>query len=372
MDRAKVLIVGGGIAGLTSAIALRQRGFDVTIVERDPQWSVYGVGIIQQANVVRAVAELGILEDYLAAAFPFDAVEMFAPDGNPIAIIPSPRLAGEDYPSQLGIGRPALQRVLGDRARTLATEIRLGVTVEALNDDGEGVAVRLNDGTAARFDLVIGADGVNSATREMLFPDAPKPEFTGQAVWRYNFPRSDDVQNLRAYTGRIGVGLVPLSQDVMYMYVTTPEPGNPWLPLEGRAAAMRKRLEGSAPQIAPLAEQITDDEAVVYKPLEALLIEGPWHKGRVVLIGDAVHATTPHLGQGAGMAIEDSLVLAEELIRAETPEAAFEAFRQRRFDRCKFIVESSVAVGNYQLGRSDHLDYPALTREMFERTAAPL
>ena len=165
---------------------------------------------------------------------------------------------------------------------------------------------------------------------------------------------------------------MPLSSETMYMFVTSPEPGNLRLPVQGRAAAMRKRLEGAAPQIAKIAQQITDDEAVVYKPLETLFVDGAWSKGRVVLIGDAVHASTPHLGQGAGMAIEDSLVLAEELARAETPERAFKAFQARRYDRCKFIVENSNAVGEYQLGRRDQLDYPALTREMFERTAAPL
>jgi 2-polyprenyl-6-methoxyphenol hydroxylase-like FAD-dependent oxidoreductase len=205
-----------------------------------------------------------------------------------------------------------------------------------------------------------------------LFPDAPEPSFTGQAVWRYNFQRPDDVDCLQAYTGRIGVGLVPLSGDLMYMYVTSPEPGNPRLPREGRAAAMRERLKGAAPRLAKLADQITDDEGVVYRPLEATFLEGPWHKGRVVLIGDAVHGTTPHLGQGGGMAIEDSIVLAEELASADGPEQAFVAFEERRRERCKFIVENSVAVGEYQLGHTDHLDYPALTREMFKRTAQPL
>ena len=112
---------------------------------------------------------------------------------------------------------------------------------------------------------------------------------------------------------------------------------------------------------------------MVYKPLQTLFLEGPWHRGRVVLIGDAVHATTPHLGQGAGMAIEDSLVLADELARhGDELEAALGAFEERRRDRCRFIVESSMAVGDFQLGRRSELDYAALTREMFERTAAPI
>ncbi|MEO6248492.1 MAG: FAD-dependent oxidoreductase [Sphingomicrobium sp.] len=367
-----ILVVGGGIGGLTSAIALRQRGFDVTIVERDPEWSVYGVGIIQQANVVRAIAQLGLLDSYLASAYPFDRVEMFAPDGTMVARIPSPKLAGDEYPAQLGISRPALQRVLADAARDLGTTIRLGVSVERFDDDGDGVEVEFTDGTQARFDVVIGADGLYSQARQSLFPDMAMPAFTGQAVWRYNLPRPADIDCLQAYTGRVGLGLVPLSETMFYIFATSAEPGNPHLPLAGRAAAMRARLAGCAPRIAELAEQITDDAAVVYKPLEALFIDGPWHKGRVVLIGDAAHATTPHLGQGAGMAIEDSIVLAEELAAHDDPGDAFVAFQQRRHDRCRFIVESSIAVGEFQLGRTDHLDYPALTREMFERTAQPI
>ena len=116
---------------------------------------------------------------------------MFSPDGNPIAIIPSPRLAGGGLPCQSRHWPPALHASWGP-SEGLGTEIRLGVTVDSLDDDGDGVSVAFNDGTTADYDLVIGADGVYSATRAMLFPDAPEPEFTGQAVWRYNFPRPDD------------------------------------------------------------------------------------------------------------------------------------------------------------------------------------
>ena len=365
-------MIGGGIAGLTSAIALTTAGHAVEVIERDPAWSVYGVGIIQQANVVRAMAELGVLDDYLGSAFGFDHVEMFAPNGDAVARIPSPRLT-PDYPANVGISRPALHKVLGEKARAAGVDIRLGLTAEALDDDGGAVAARFSDGTARRYGLVVGADGLYSDTRRRLFPEAPEPAFSGQAVWRYNIPRSADVDGLQVYQGRVGAGLVPLSASTMYMYLTSAEPSNPWLPREGLAEKMRARTAGAAPRIRALAEQITDDAAVVYKPLETLFLEGPWHKGRVVLIGDAVHATTPHLGQGAGMAIEDSLVLADELARHDDDlEAAFQAFTVRRRDRCRFIVESSKAVGDFQLGRRSELDYAALTREMFEVTAAPI
>lgn len=371
MQDLDILIIGGGIGGLTSAIALRQRGFSVTVIERDPDWTVYGVGIIQQGNVLRAAETLGILGSYAAAGVGFDAVEVYAPNGAMVARVPSPRLL-PDYPANLGVGRRQLQKVLADAARDAGTVIRLGLTASAIDDDGEAVQVTFSDGSIGRFDIVIGADGVYSQTRAMILPDAEQPQFTGQAVWRYNLPRPANLDALNVYNGPTGVGLVPISDDLMYIYVTTPEPGNPRYPREGLAAAMRSRMAGCAPAIRELGELITDDDGVVYRPLEGMLVEGPWHSGRVVLLGDAVHATTPHLGQGAGMAIEDSIVLAEELARHETVADAFAAYRTRRFDRCAYIVRSSLAICMGQLGKGPPVDNAQATAEMFALTAQPI
>lgn len=368
---ARILVIGGGIGGLTSAIALRQRGHGVDVIERDPDWSVYGVGIIQQANVIRAVAQLGILDDYLDAGCAFDRVDIYIPTGQRVASVPTPKLL-DDYPANIGIGRPALHKVLGDRTKAAGASIRLGVTATELDDDGAGVTARFSDGSEGRYDAVVAADGLYSDTRAKLFPDVPQPRFVGQGVWRYNFPRIDDDSSIAVYEGPTGVGLVPTSPTQMYMYVTTPEPGNPRYPRAGIADAMRGKLRGvPAPQIQALAEQITDDAEVVYKPLETLFLNGPWHRGRITLLGDAVHATTPHLGQGAGMAIEDSLVLAEELDRHADPEAAFAAFRARRVERCRYIVDSSVAICTAQVeGR--RVDQAAATAEMFQIVAQPI
>lgn len=371
MQNQNILIVGGGIGGLTSAIALGRAGHRVTIIEKDPAWTVYGVGIIQQGNVIRAVKQLGIIDDYLDAAFGFDFVEVFSPTGLKVARIPSPKLV-DGYPASVGIGRRALHNVLGEKAKAAGAEIRLGVVADALDDEGDTVMVRFSNGSSERYDMVIGADGLYSRTREQIFPDAPKPAFTGQAVWRYNFPKPVDLDCLQAYEGKIGAGLVPLSSDLMYLFVTTPEPGNPRYPLEGLAAAMRDKLDGMPAAISELATQITDDAAVVYKPLETLFLTDDWHKGRTVLLGDAVHATTPHLGQGAGMAIEDSLVLAEEIARAETPEDAFIAFRTRRHERCKFIVETSLSLCRGQLGIGPVVEQATATKAMFEVVAQPI
>jgi 2-polyprenyl-6-methoxyphenol hydroxylase-like FAD-dependent oxidoreductase len=366
-----VLVIGAGIGGLTAAIALRQRGFAVQMIEKDPAWSVYGVGIIQQGNVLRAVHALGILDRYIDAGVGFDAVEVYAPHGLKVARIPSHRLL-PDRPANVGVSRRALQNVLGDAAREAGAALRLGVTATAIEQDGSRVLVTFSDHTSASFDIVIGADGTYSATRAMVMPEAPRPQFTGQAVWRYNLPRLPGLDALHAYNGPIGAGLVPISSTTMYMYLTTPEPDNPRYPVEGLAAVMRSKTAQCAPAIRELAAGITDDEAVVYRPLEGMLVEGPWHRGRVVLLGDAVHATTPHLGQGAGMAIEDSLVLAEELARHIDVESALQAYRTRRFERCAYIVRASLAICLGQLGKGPPVDNAKATAEMFAVTAQPI
>lgn len=371
MQDNSILIIGAGIGGLTTAIALGKRGFRVDMIERDPTWSVYGVGIIQQSNVIRAMHALGILQDYLDAGFGFDHVDIFAPGGQHLAKVPSPKLVPE-YPANVGIGRRALHDVFIKRAREAGASIRLGLEATQLDDDGKGVGVRFSDGSSARYDIVIGADGLYSTTRHQLFPEAPVPQFTGQGVWRYNFPIEPGLNSLQAYEGPIGMGLVPMSSELMYLYVTSPEPGNPRYPRQGLAQAMRDKLKQAPPRIAALAKSITDDDAVVYKPLEWLWLDGPWHKGCVALLGDAVHATTPHLGQGAGMAIEDGIVLAEELARHDSPQAAFVAWQTRRNDRCRYIVDQSKQIGDSQLGLRPPVDQSAAVRGMFEMIARPL
>lgn len=371
MDNLSILVVGGGIGGLTSAIALRHKGHAVTVIEKDPEWSVYGVGIIQQANVVRAMDQLGVLDEFIDAASGFDAVEIFIPDGTKVARVPAPSLV-EGMPANVGIGRRALQKVLGDKAVALGADIRLGLTADRLDDDGQGVDVRFSDGSSERFDLVVGADGIYSQTRQMILPEAETPEFTGQAVWRYNLPRPAGMDALQVYNGPIGVGLVPMSDTLMYMFVTTPEPENPFYDRDGLAETMRGKLVQAAPAIRELAQDITDDHGVVYRPLEGMMLYGDWHRGRVALLGDAVHATTPHLGQGAGMAIEDSIVLAEELSSGDTIESALTAYRKRRFDRCRYIVESSLAICHGQIGKGPPVDNHKATAEMFAVVSQPI
>ena len=373
MSVASALIVGGGIGGLTAGIALRQKGIKVEIIERDPEWSVYGVGIIQQMNVIRAMNDLGILDSYLAHSYGFDSTTLFVgPGGVQDAKFDTPKLAGPDKPSNAGIRRTDLQKVLGEGARSAGCAVRLGLTVADMKDDGAGVDVTFSDGTSGRYDIVVGADGIFSATRQMILPDAPKPAYTGQWVWRYNLPRPAEVDGIHIFAGPFNGGFVPMQEDLMYVFLLSQEPDTKAIPVEGSAAAMRARAKMPPPQFAAILEQITDDAGVVARPLETIMLEGDWHKGRVVLIGDAVHASTPHLAQGAGMAIEDGLVLADELTKTENPAEAFAAYRTRRMSRVSHVAKNSVRIGEMQMGKIEPFNVGELTGQTIGMMCQPI
>jgi 2-polyprenyl-6-methoxyphenol hydroxylase-like FAD-dependent oxidoreductase len=369
----KVLIVGGGIGGLCAAIALRRKGIEVDLVELKSQWTVYGVGIIQQSNVVREMAKLGVLDGYLDAAYAFEDVAIYGPAGQQLARIPGQRLAGPEYPANVGISRLALHNVLCETTLQLGAQVRLGLSVETLDERGDKVDVLFTDGSRAEYDLVVGADGLFSKVRGLIFGDTYKPRFTGQSVWRYNFPRAPQIDHLANYQSAEGnAGLVPLAGDLMYLFLTSHEPTNPWMDPATLAEQMRQRLQSFSGLIGELREQISDSSQVVYKPMEVVFVNEPWYRGRVLLIGDAAHATTPHLGQGAGMAIEDAIVLSEELTAGGDVEQQLQRFMARRFERCKYISESSILAGDKEMQHDREFDRIGLVKQMLARTAEPI
>jgi len=373
MNVKSALIVGGGIGGLTAGIALRKKGIDVEIIERDPDWTVYGVGIIQQMNVIRAMKELDVLDQYLSRASGFDSTTLFVgPGGHQEAKFDTPKLAGPDYPSNAGIRRTDLQKVLAEGAAAAGAKIRLGLTVADMADDGAGVDVTFSDGSSGRYDIVVGADGVFSNTRQTLMPDAPKPNYTGQWVWRYNMPRPADLDGIHIFAGPFNGGFVPITPELMYVFLLSTEPDTKPIPVEGAAAAMRSRANMPPPQFAAMLDNITDDAGVVARPLETVFIEGNWHKGRVVLLGDAVHASTPHLAQGAGMAIEDALVLADELTKAATAQDAFVAYRARRMPRVSHVAHNSIRIGDMQMGKVPPFNVGELTGQTIGMMCQPI
>ncbi len=344
----KILIVGGGIGGLSSGIALRKIGCEVEILEIQPKFDIYGVGIIQQSNALRALDALGVADEALKRGCAYGMVKMCLPHGVQVAEVGVPPIGR--LPSHNGISRKILHEVLHEEAVKQGVTFKMGKTVNTIDNGESGVSVEFTDGSTGSYDLLIGADGVNSKVRSLIFGNY-KAQYTGQSVWRYAFDRPAELETGYMFMNRQSkAGLIPMTADRMYMFLVTAEgEDNPFIPENELVPRMKEYLKSyPTKMIQDVIEQITDPKGVIYRPLETLLVPAPWYKNRVVMIGDSVHATIPQLGSGAGLALEDSVVLAELLNSEEDISEALEKFMNRRWERCKMIVDVSKQIGELE------------------------
>jgi 2-polyprenyl-6-methoxyphenol hydroxylase-like FAD-dependent oxidoreductase len=344
-----VLIVGGGLAGMTLATALARRDVMVDLVEVQPHWQVLGVGISVQGPTLRALRTIGLLDECIAAGFGYTQVIDCDQDGKVFGVVELPRLNGPDYPSCVGVMRPALHDLLY-RAMTAAGVVpRLGLSVAAFADRTDDIEVIFTNGSRVRYDLVIGADGAYSKTRALIFGESHMPVYTGQAVWRAMVPRPAGLTARTAYYGpRHKAGFNPVSETEMYVYLVQNVEGDPRLASERWPAVMRGLLADFGGLLGEIRDTITDPARIVYRPVERLLMPKPWHRGRVVLIGDAVHTAPPQLASGAAIAIEDAIVLAQMLEQDQSLETLLAAFVERRYERCRLVVENSYQLGEWE------------------------
>ncbi|MFF3286108.1 FAD-dependent monooxygenase [Streptomyces sp. NPDC003023] len=346
----RVLVHGGGIGGLTAATALALRGHTVEVAEVREELDALGVGIIQPSNALHVMDRIGVLDDCLKAGFEWEILTIADPAGNALARIPQPRMDG--VPANNGIPRPALAKVLGAAATAAGATIRFSTTVTELTDDGTGVDVVLSDGSSGLYDLVVGFDGIGSPLRTRLYGDRYVPEYTGFANWRVTVPRSPDVRGVvMGSAGQEAKALLtPITDELMYLGAVFAE-AEDFRPDPARAhEQLAERLTMFSGPIAEALAAVTDASDVVYSRISQVTVEEPWHVGRVVLAGDAAHASTPHLAQGAAMAVEDAIVLAESLDTQAHVPAALAAWEARRRPRAMWVQAMSRAVLKQETG----------------------
>jgi 2-polyprenyl-6-methoxyphenol hydroxylase-like FAD-dependent oxidoreductase len=346
----KILIVGGGISGLVLAIALRRRGLDVEIVELQPQWEILGVGISLTGPTLRAIKSIDLLDQCANVAFGFDRIIFCDSAGARVADLNMPRLAGPDCPATIAISRRALHEVLLQRVAELGVAISLGTTIASLKQDANAVVVRFSTGATASYDFVVGCDGAHSVVRDLVFSAVPKPNFTGLAVWRATMPRPAQVDCMQVFYGpRTKAGVNPHSKEEMFLFLVEQIPEGRRVSRDRLPVVLRGLLaDFSGDVMTYVRENVGDPASIDHRPMNAFLLPPPWHRGRTLVIGDAAHTTTPHLATGAGIAIEDAVVLAELLAANRPPDALFDEFMMRRFDRCRLVVETAVKLGEME------------------------
>jgi 2-polyprenyl-6-methoxyphenol hydroxylase-like FAD-dependent oxidoreductase len=344
MRTARVLVVGGGISGLTAGAALGRCGMQVDLVEIRPKLGdLGGVGLSVMGNATKALATIDAAQACVDAGMPADTFTARTPSGKVVATPEWPPLGKPQWPGQIGIARSDFHHILMATAERAGAEVRCGVTIDSISQDDARVFVTFTDGRSDDYDLVVAADGIYSATRTKLIPDSTGPQHVGLAVWRAWAPRPEGITTSQLHFGGPHgvVGICPMNERDCYIYCIQKAGVGEWRDPATLHEQLRETLEDYGGLIPPLAAQLNDPAHVSYRPLEWLLLPAPWYRGRVLLIGDAAHSNPPNVAQGAAMGIEDAVVLADEMSKPGSVEEALARFMARRWGRAKLVVEVS-------------------------------
>ncbi|GHF18948.1 FAD-dependent oxidoreductase [Pseudolysinimonas yzui] len=351
MSVRSVLIVGGGFTGLTAAIALAQRGVKrVTLVDRAPAWARVGHGLTIQGNALKVFQELGVLDELLAKGFAEDALTLYFADGRVMAEVPTPRTGGPDLPATLGALRPDVHEILVHRAESLGVEIRLGRELVSFENHGNEVSTLLSDGATEFWDLVIVADGIRSQTRPKLGISAERAS-SGLGIWRAVTDRKPEMTGGIAFPfeddgGAYKVGYTPVSATQCYVFVLC----RPERPQNGLAdwEEVKRLMANYHGDFDALRESINASTFLNFQEIEWIFVDAPWHQGRVIALGEAVHAVPPLIAQGAAQCVEDSLILAEYVTQEGDLEQQFAEFYERRIPRIKGVVDASLLLAKWE------------------------
>lgn len=369
-----VLVTGSGIAGTAVAILLARSGVAVDLVEARSRDHATGSGITLQGNALRVLRQLGVWPEIEKHGWGFDALGIRAADahGTLLAQMDDAKTGGPDLPATMGMERPVLAQILRDAADLAGVKSRFATTVTAFTQDATGVDVDFSDGSGSRYDVMIGADGVRSSTREALGIELETTP-TGMGIWRVLCSRPTSITHTDLFYGGVGyiAGYCPTGPDSMYAYIVEDAQDRSGLTDDQRLQVMRSLAEHYHGPWDDIRELIDDPTRINYTWFESHLLDGPWNVGRVVLIGDAAHVCPPTLAQGGAQALEDAAVLAELLTSEPVGDDLWAAFHERRAGRAAAVVAASLQLGRWMLDHEPEPDVPALMGRIADLVSTP-
>ena len=333
----RALVAGAGIAGVATATALHQLGWSVDLAERRPTIAAtVPTGLFIPANGMRAFAALGAAELLLARGRALTRMRLRGVGCNAEGVA---QLA-DVWP---GVGQcVAISRevALGALLERCPVTVRTAAGVQSLSQGGARVEARLTDGSRDEYDLVVGADGAYSTVRGLLWPEAT-PRYGGESYWRGVVPCPVGLADWSASFCAAGTFLaMPIGGGLAY-WAAGCSTATPFAdPVRGRAERVRERFGDVTGAHAQVLGHIHDDACVQFSPAYQVWVEVPV-RGRVVLAGDAWHATTPNMAQGGSMAAEDALVLAQELASGPSIDEALARYAVRRLPRTRHVQHTT-------------------------------
>lgn len=341
----KVAIVGAGIGGLAAAIALQQQGMSVIVYEAVSVIQPLGAGVGLASNAILALSRLGISDNVIERGKRLTALQMLDESGNMISNQETVLLGNQYRENNLVIHRADLHEVLLKHLQpeTLVLDKRC----VAIKQHNAKVMVTFSDGTSVRVDFLIAADGIHSAIRQMLVPSST-PRFAGYTCWRAVIanPGIDLNSMVSAETwtrkGRFGMAALPGNRIYWYACVNASENDTKMKQMTPKELALH-----FAGMHAPIADVLnaTKREQLIWNDIADIKPLKKFAFGRILLLGDAAHATTPNMGQGACQAIEDAVVLSQCLLRGKELKRALQCYEKRRLARTKKIIQLSRFLG---------------------------
>jgi len=336
MTTPRILIVGGGIGGLTLAALLGRRGFACDLIERTAAWAPVGAGITLGINATRILESAGLLERAIACGRVIEMASITNPAGRPLSRVALGE-ALRPWGVSLAIHRADRHAVLVGGCESVS--IRLGTTLKSIAP-GEPSRVTFSDGSTGAYDLIVGADGIRSQVRELVFGDVPS-RYSGYACWRFvvNAP-VDQTQMFEMWGRGKRFGIVPLTEGRVYSFATINTPPRSEELATIDVAAFRELYANFEGPARPVLDALTSETKLIYGDLEEIVMDR-WVRGGIALLGDAAHAMTPNLGQGAAMAMEDAAVLAEEIASGDDLVAILDRYEKRRRPRAGQVQEMS-------------------------------
>jgi 2-polyprenyl-6-methoxyphenol hydroxylase-like FAD-dependent oxidoreductase len=330
----RILVVGAGITGLGVARALRQRGYAADVIERAPAWAHHGAGIYLPGNAIRALRALSLESAVAESAFPIPRQRLCDHRGDILAEIDTAALWGE-VGRCLALHRTDLHAVLASHGEPVP--VRMGVSLQALSQQDGTVTVEFDDGTAADYDMVLGADGVHSHVRRLLF-GAETVRTVGQVAWRFVTECTPDVTTWTVLLGRrVAFLALPIGRGQVYCYCDAPADSASRLHADGMIGRLGELLAGFSSPVPALLDALGPHGAVHVAPIEEVTLDR-WSRGSVLLLGDAAHATSPNMAEGAAMGLEDGLVLAECLATGAGIRQTLAMFQDRRRPRTQWVL----------------------------------